>query len=393
MTPEARLQAAIDILDTWRTGGQSVDRVLTAWGRRNRYAGSGDRRAISDLVHDGLRRMRSAAWRGGGDAESTGRQIMIGLALLSDQDPQHLFSGARHAPAPLTDEERGALRDLTAAPPGVRFDYPDWLAPDFEHYDQDVLTLLRSRAPLDLRVNTLRADPARATAALAADGVTTAPIDGHPLALRVLDGQRKVQQTEAFQDGLVEVQDAASQAIATIAAPQPGETVLDLCAGAGGKTLAMAAAMQNRGRLIAYDIAPARIAPLVERANRAKAKVEVIGQQDLPTLHNTCDLVLIDAPCSGSGTWRRNPDAKWRLTPARLEDLLEAQATLLRDAIRYLKPNGRLAYATCSMLSAENEDQVQTFLDRSPGWRLQQAQRFDPGAPGDAMYAAILTRV
>ncbi len=252
-----------------------------------------------------------------------------------------------------------------------------------------MLEALRARAPLDLRVNLLKATPAEAVAALAGDGIEAGPVPLAPTALRVLDGARRVAGSSAYAQGLVEIQDTASQAVADLADARPGETVLDLCAGGGGKTLALAASMQNVGRLLAHDIAPQRIAGLPDRAARAGARVEIVPTAALDGLAGACDLVFVDAPCSGSGAWRRNPDAKWRLTPAALDRLAATQDALLDQAARLAAPGGRILYATCSILPRENADRVGAFLARAPGWRLAESRAPAPPA-GDGFHAALL---
>ncbi|HET7409883.1 MAG TPA: RsmB/NOP family class I SAM-dependent RNA methyltransferase, partial [Paracoccaceae bacterium] len=270
MTPAARIAAAIEIIDAWGAGEEGLDRVLTRWGRAHRFAGSGDRHVIANLVYDAVRRMRSAAWVAGGpDPEcgpADGRALLRGSAMLDGADPAALFTGGRHAPEALAEAERRPARSLSDAPRGVRLDLPDWLDAELALVDDKALEALRERAPLDLRVNLLKADAAEAIGALAGDGIVADPVPLSPTALRVREGPRRVAGSRAYAQGLVEIQDAASQAVADLAAARPGETVLDLCAGGGGKTLALAAAMRgpvrDGGRLIAHDIAPRRIAPL-----------------------------------------------------------------------------------------------------------------------------------
>ena len=391
MTPAARVQAAVEVVDDWQAGDEGLDRVLTRWGRAHRFAGSGDRHAIADLVYDAVRRMRSAAGGAGSDGPADGRTLLRGSLTLDGADPAALFTGERHAPAPLTGAERHPARALADAPRPVRLDLPDWLAPELAETPDAVLEALRARAPLDLRANLLGASPAEAIAALAGDGIEAAPVPLSPTALRVAAGQRRVAASRAFRDGLVEVQDAASQAVADLAGARPGETVLDLCAGGGGKTLALAAAMAGRGRLLAHDIAPQRIAALPGRAARAGARVGIVGTADLAGLTGSCDLVFVDAPCSGSGAWRRNPDAKWRLTAGALDRLAATQDGLLDQAARLAAPAGRLLYATCSVLPRENAGRVDAFLGRAPGWRV--ARRIAPAPPaGDGFFGALLER-
>ncbi len=399
MTPAARVQAAIDVLDKWLSGSSGADRVLTAWGRQNRYAGSGDRRAIGDLVHDGLRRMRSAVWCAGFgpvgtvDATPNGRQILHGLTLLNEQDPEALFTGERYGPAILTAAERAGQRGLSDAPHSVRYDYPEWLADDFSKLPAALLSGMQTRAPFDLRVNELKSTVVNAISTLQAAGVVTVPIAGTKAGIRVKEGQRRLNQSDPYRDGLVEIQDAASQGIADISNAQPGQTALDLCAGGGGKTLALAAAMGNKGRLLAHDVAPARIAALPDRARRAGAIIELISTSDLAQLSGQCDLVLLDAPCSGSGTWRRNPDAKWRFTSRQLDILKAAQDQLLAQAIGLTAPGGRIVYATCSLLNAENDQRIAEFCSAHREWQATHICQWLPGQPGDGMFCSVLEKI
>ena len=385
MTPGARVAAAIEVLDLW-LGGMPAERALTNWGRGNRYAGSGDRAAVRDLVFDAIRCRRSFAALGGAE---TGRGLMLGALRAAGTDPDTQFTGAGHAPPPLTEAERTA----PPAPldPLVRFDCPDWLAPDLRaalgETFEPVMALMRQRAPVFLRVNAARATPGDAAARLAEEGVETAP---HPLsttALEVTGGARRVKGSAAFREGLVELQDAASQAVVDALLPLPhGTRVLDYCAGGGGKALALAATGAD---VLAHDADARRMSDLPERALRAGATVRVL-MPGTAAEAGPFDLVLVDAPCSGSGAWRRQPEAKWRLDAARLAALAETQAAILDAAAELNRPGGRLVYVTCSLLEAENEGQVAAFLARRPGWRVAAERRLSPLEGGDGFYVAIL---
>ncbi len=394
MTPAARVSAAIEIVDLWQSADEGLDIVLTRWGRNNRYAGSGDRHAIADLVYDAVRRRRSAAWLAGADEDPGGRDLMIGSLLLDRMVLQDVFSGGRYAPAPLTEREQSRLRTtLEAAPRGVRLDWPDWLMPHVSGLADESLGALRQRAPLDLRVNTLQGSIDGARSALRSEGIDTVPVLSAPHCLRVQTGARRVARSAAYTRGLVEIQDAASQRVVEYANPAPGETVLDLCAGAGGKSLAIAAKLQTEGRILASDISDARLAQLSPRAERAGARVECVPASALGALEQLCDLVLIDAPCSGSGAWRRNPDAKWRLHEADLARLIDLQARLLDKATQFLREGGRIVYATCSILAPENTSQIGSFLRRNPHWEAAEAPlELQPGENGDGFFSQILRR-
>ncbi|MFO1118466.1 MAG: RsmB/NOP family class I SAM-dependent RNA methyltransferase [Beijerinckiaceae bacterium] len=380
MTPAARLAAAIDI-----TGQMADLRIPTAealkeWGRRNRYAGSKDRTAIASLVYDALRTRASSAWIMGSDAP---RAIVLGALSrargMSANDIASLCSGERYAPDPLGDEERRRLENpaLDGAPDHVAGDYPEWLAPYFSRaFAEEAVAegrALAARAPVDLRVNALKTTRDKAIEDLSHLDPQPAPFAPH--GLRILpraDGRGPALSAEpAYAKGLVEVQDESSQLVAALANAAPGEQVLDLCAGGGGKTLALAATMDNRGQIFATDSDGRRLMPIYERLERAGVRnVQVRapkGDKDiLADLDGRCDLVLVDAPCTGVGTWRRNPDAKWRMRPGALEQRMQDQDRVLERAAKYVKPGGRLVYVTCSLLDEENGDRVAAFLAAHP---------------------------
>ena len=382
MTPGARVAAAIAVLDRV-LAGEAAEKALVNWARGSRFAGSGDRAAVRDLVFDALRRMRSCAALGGG---MTGRGLMLGLARAQGADVAALFSGLGHAPAPPAPQE--APRAMTEA---EALDCPDWLEPplraalgaDFA----PVMQAMQSRAPVFLRVNTRKAGLAQAQAMLAADGIATRP---HPLAataLEVTDGARKVAASAAYQGGVVELQDAASQAVVQALPLADGMRVLDFCAGGGGKTLAMAAAA--RLDVTAHDGYPQRMADLPARAARAGVTVRLA---ETARLTGGFDLVLADAPCSGSGAWRRQPEARWRLDAARLAALTATQDAVLDAAAAQVRPGGWLAYATCSLLDAENSARADAFLQRAAGFAAGAGLRLTPLDGGDGFYLALFKR-
>lgn len=352
MTPQARLQAAIEILDAViaaaRGGGAPADRIISEWFRTRRFAGSKDRRAVRELVY--------AAIRVCGPVPESGRAALLRL-VEGDVSLSALFDGSRHAPAPITPGEPVAAGGLA----------PDWLSEKLAASGVEGAEALLARAPLDVRVNTLKAD--RATLEL--------PLAGEPLAapqgLR-FPPETPVEQWDAYARGQIEVQDGGSQLVCEAMAAQPGETVIDLCAGAGGKTLALAAAMANRGRLVACDVDRARLSRLAPRAERAGAIIaETLlmnpGREVEALAGIAADAVLIDAPCSGTGTWRRNPEARWRLTPAELARVCAIQARLLDLATTLVKPGGRIVFVTCSLVDEEGAAQFSAFLARHPPWR------------------------
>lgn len=368
MTPAARLQAAIDVLDeiivAARDEGPAADTLIARYFQQRRYAGSKDRRAVRDLVYRAIRRS--------GDRPDSGREAVIGLTQ-DDPDLAALFDGSRHGPEPIHGGEVGA----PVAP------LPAWIIPRLSPViGAEERGALLERAPLDIRVNRLKADPASIIARIP----EAEAIDGLPDALRLPEGWA-VEQSPLWQDGLIEVQDAGSQMIVALCDARPGMSVIDLCAGAGGKTLALAAAMRGQGRLIAADISRPRLFRLPDRAARAAAdRIELLlldgGREDeaLAPHGESADVVLVDAPCSGSGTWRRNPEARWRLTPARLERIVEQQRVILDRAATLVRPGGRLVYAVCALTREEGAAQIEAFLARAPGWQPL-VPDFPPGRP------------
>ena len=354
MTPQARVQAAIEILDAViaaaRNRGAPADRLFSEWFRTRRFAGSGDRRAVRQIVYDAIRAC--------GDIPASGRAAVLGLAA---RDPAlaALFDGSRHAPAPIAADE-------PVAPAGVA---PHWLVEAFAASGLDAAEqqALLDRAPLDVRINTLKA----ALAVLPEPGEPTVAAHG-----RRYPPGTAVEQWPAFQAGAIEVQDAGSQLVCAAVAARPGEAVVDLCAGAGGKTLALVADMDDRGRLLACDADRARLSRLAPRAERAGVTIATTRLLDggreaaaLADWQGQADAVLVDAPCSGTGTWRRNPEARWRLDPRELARLAALQSRLLDVAADLVRPGGRLIHVVCSLLDVEGAGQVEAFLARHPGWR------------------------
>ena len=384
MTPSARLAAAIDVMSTLSVQRRPAAETLKDWGHAHRFAGSSDRAAIAGLVYDALRRRASAAWI---MDDVSPRAIMLGMLALErgiDVDGiSTLCNGSIHAPEILSDHERMRLaaRSLERAPPWVAGDYPDWLDPAFAQVfgEQRIaeLAALAGRAPLDLRVNSIKADRDDVAAALAA--LHPAPTRWSPAGLRIkLEAGSKspmIHAEPAFIKGHIEIQDEGSQLAALLSGAHAGEQVVDLCAGGGGKTLALAAMMTNRGQIYATDSDRARLAPIHARLTRAGARnVQVRtpgGERDvLADLSGHAHLVMIDAPCSGTGAWRRNPDAKWRIRPGALEIRRREQVAVLDRAASLVRIGGRIAYVTCSVLEEENDVQIRGFLDRHAGFSI-----------------------
>lgn len=357
MTPAARVQAAIDLLDliiaAARDDGPAADTLIARYFKERRYAGSKDRRAVRDLVYRAIRAY--------GDRPDNGRVALVGLAR-EDAELAALFDGSAHGPAAIKGEETAPERSLL----------PGWIEPELaELLTAEERSALLDRAPLHIRINPLKTTreavlahwPEGAPIANARRGIALpagTDVEGDPLA----------------RDGALEIQDAGSQVIAEACAAKAGMTVLDLCAGGGGKTLALAADMGDEGRLIAADTVRDRLGRLLPRAERAgcAGMIETLlldpnkETAKLAALEGRCDLVLIDAPCSGTGTWRRNPEARWRLTPERLDRIVALQARLLRIAAPLVRPGGRLVYAVCSLADREGRDQVQQFVMSDPVW-------------------------
>jgi 16S rRNA (cytosine967-C5)-methyltransferase len=385
MTPAARLSAATEVFASIESERRPAADALKSWGQSHRFAGSGDRAAIAGLVYDALRRRASSAFIMGAD---TARATLIGMLKrergLDTEAIATLCDGSRFAPAALTDDERARLdaADVGNAPPHVAGDYPEWLDAQFAQSFGDARAeegaALASRAPLDLRVNVLKAE--REAAAGMLSDLGPEPSRWSPWGLRIrLSADAKspaVHAEPAFLKGMVEVQDEGSQLAALFSGAKPGEQAVDLCAGAGGKALALAAMMQNKGQIFATDDDKRRLAPIHDRLKRSGARnVQVrnpksIGSE-IDDLAGHMDLVLIDAPCTGTGAWRRNPDAKWRMRPGALEQRTKEQAEILDRAVPLLKSGGRIAYVTCSVLEEENGAEVRAFLARHPRFSIR----------------------
>lgn len=378
MTPGARLAAAIEVLDRIEADRVPADQALKAWGKQHRFAGSGDRRAIADRVYQALRGRAASAWRLGED----GRALALG-SLASDGAPleeiEALFSGQAHAPPPLTDAERAGLaRDLGQAPDWARAGVPPLVADIFkaqfgDGWQAEAQAVLAARAPVDMRVNALAGGVEGALKLLALENIRPEPTPFSAWGLRLPPAlAADVQKTRAYTSGWIEVQDEGSQITAALAGARPGWTVVDYCAGAGGKTLALAAQMRGQGRLVATDLDAKRLGNITERLKRARASAEVrrIGPEGQGTedLQGRTDLVFVDAPCSGSGTWRRHPEGAWRLRAETIERLSALQLGILTRASRLVKPGGRLVYVTCSMIDAENIGVARAFAAGHPNF-------------------------
>ncbi|MCP4330033.1 MAG: RsmB/NOP family class I SAM-dependent RNA methyltransferase [Alphaproteobacteria bacterium] len=385
MTPGARLQSAIEILGLLASDRRPADRVLRAWFRANRYAGAKDRRTISRRIYTIIRSRARLDWwcsrHLGGEAISDRDRMIASLVLtdgLEEGAIAGLFDGGTYRPLPLTAAERtlitalcGHMIDSAEQPETVRGEYPDWLDESLHSaFDGAVvaeLQALNRPAPLDIRVNSLKATREFVRADLQAVGIAAEPLPMSSFGLRIAEGT-PIDHTPAFRNGLIEVQDEGSQLIAALTTAQPGMTVVDYCAGAGGKTLSLAATMEGRGRLVACDIEQRRLAAMMPRLQRAGIRgfVDVRplgGAGRLTGLGDGADRVLADVPCSTSGAWRRDPAAKWRLSRGDLDLYVATQRAILSDAAACVGHGGQLVYATCSVLPEENENQAAWFLD------------------------------
>jgi len=367
MTPAARLQMAIEILDGLDKTAQPTDRFLKSWFRTRRFAGSKDRRAIAEQVFSVQRRRAQLAHRMQSDAP---RALVIAALAEEGADIAALFTGG-YSPAPLTDAERAAMAATPVpAPAWVTGEYPEWLEPELLRAFGDRLAremaALIPRAPVDLRANTLKASRDDVLAALNKDGIASASTPYAPHGVRIAGEAPNLSGSPLFESGAFEFQDEAAQIASVLCDAKPGMRVLDLAAGAGGKSLALAAAMQNRGEIVACDVRGEALFELERRAVRAGVTIIKTVTLEHAQPSGTFDLVLVDVPCSGGGTWRRQPELRWRLTAARLAELTQIQDRLLNQAAGLTAPGGRLVYATCSILPLENQDRAAAFRARHP---------------------------
>jgi 16S rRNA (cytosine967-C5)-methyltransferase len=379
----ARIETSIRLLGELEKTDQAVDRLLAQWARDNRYAGSKDRRAVQERVYAVLRHRGEVRFALSG-AQSPRLEMFAALHLYEDLDVDaiaQLADGSEHGPLALTQEERECLDNLKAlegADAAAKANIPDWTVPLFEQAYGEAwpaqATALGEQASVDLRVNALKTSPDRVVKAMAESNIEVAALPHSEWALRA-PARSAVSHTKAFNKGMCEVQDLGSQILCMLANATPGEQVIDLCAGAGGKSLAMGATMDNKGQIYALDIDARRLNRGRERVERAGirntqfhqlTKYNSTEERTLPELVDNMDMVFVDAPCSGSGAWRRHPDARWRLTPEQLATYNELQDQVLDRGARYVSPGSRMIYATCSLFTQENEDRVTAFLERHP---------------------------
>ncbi|WP_297493863.1 RsmB/NOP family class I SAM-dependent RNA methyltransferase [Acidocella sp.] len=423
MTPAGQLAAAIDLLAAIEADPRPADAIANHFFRTRRFIGGGDRRAVSTLVWGVLRARRHLGWwLDYCHAPHTARLMLALQALFSGQTPNKIamaFCAGRYGPPPLAPEEMAVVEQLATRtlehpnmPEAVKFEIPDWILPklraQFGPTLGDEMAAMNETAPLDLRVNLLKATREEAIISLRREGLAAVPTEYSPWGLRLANRQ-SITSGKTFQDGLVEIQDEGSQLIALAVDAQPGMRVVDYCAGAGGKTLAIAMGMQNKGHIIACDVSAPRLEGAIKRLRRAgvhNAEQHLLepGDKWVKRQERKFDRVLVDAPCTGTGTWRRNPDARTRLTETDLAELTVKQAAILDTAQKLVKPGGKLIYATCSMLNDENEAQVEAFMARTPAFKqipidapeaLRGAAklRLSPKVNGtDGFFAAVLAR-
>ena len=376
MTPSARVQAAIEILAALEGTGRPADRFMRDWFRQRRYAGAKDRAAVGERVFAVLRRRASLAWRMGSEDP---RALLMASVAVEGADVEALFDGSNYGPAPLTDSERAAL----ACPPEgtpplwVQGEFPEFLEEELKRsLGENLLDEMRAmgeRAPIDLRANTLKASRKATLAELRDEGFAVEPTPHAPHGIRITEhtGASALSRSHAFLAGRFEFQDEAAQIASLLCGAKPGECILDLAAGAGGKALAIAAEMKNRGVIVARDNDAMRLSQLAPRAARAGATI-IRNELDLSAeALAKADAVFVDAPCSGSGAWRRQPEQKWRLTPERLNELQSIQDQLLDEASHAAR--GRIVYATCSLFACENEDRIAAFLAHHPEFEIRPA--------------------
>ncbi|SNT74420.1 RsmB/NOP family class I SAM-dependent RNA methyltransferase [Paracoccus seriniphilus] len=381
MTPAARIASAIEILDRV-LAGHPAEQSLLRWSRASRFAGSGDRAAVRDLVFEALRRRNSLAALGGG---CDGRRLMIGMLRDGDTDPDTVFTGMGHAPAALSDAERHQGVD---SPPVI--DLPEWILPFWreslgEEADR-IAALMGQRAPVWLRVNGRKSSVEQALAALADDGVEAKADDRLEGALQVTSGERRIARSGAYLEGLVELQDLSPQMACAALPLKSGDRVLDYCAGGGGKALALAC-RQGGLKIDAHDADPGRMQDIPARAARAGVSIRLTDR-----VAGKYQLVVADVPCSGSGTWRRSPDAKWRLDEKNLDNLTATQSQILDSCSKFVAPAGHLAYMTCSLLDEENDRQIAAFLSRNDRFSLISRQLWTPVTASDGFFLALLQR-
>ena len=388
MTPNARIASAILIIDSI-IAGDPAEKVLTNWARKSRFAGSSDRSAVRDIVYDCLRSLNSFGTLGG---NKTGRGVIIGYLLFSNKEPNLFFNGIGYGPSELTPSELSHI-DLTQneSSPLEVLDFPDCLLDELKdslgESFYSVNKTLKQRAPFYIRVNLSKATLDEVQLILRDEGIETDLDDACVTALKVLSNPRKVKQSDAYKAGLLDIQDLNSQISCRTIPLENGWKLLDFCAGGGGKSLALSDRFS--GTIDAYDKDFLRMKDIPVRSERAGVTINLLSNDDIRTV-SSYDLVICDVPCTGSGAWRRNPDAKWTLTTDNYEALKKTQQEILDDASKLVSGNGVLVYMTCSLLKAENSDQVEAFLLRNSDWEVVFQESFPLSNSGDGFFVTHL---
>ncbi|MEO1562798.1 MAG: RsmB/NOP family class I SAM-dependent RNA methyltransferase [Pseudomonadota bacterium] len=383
-----RVAAVVEVLSSVLDGAQ-VENAMAAWARSNRFAGSKDRSFMRDMIYDILRTRQSCAFAGGGDDP---RGLAIGWTRLQGHDPNSIFGADAYGPAALSDAEAIRLaRPMQPRTPHPNL--PNWIAAglkvDLGEDFEDVAQALSHRAPIDLRVNMRKTSRDALARALEKDGIFAEPV-GPDTCLRVVDGGRTLSKHPMYEAGHFEFQDAHSQAVCNTISISSAQRVLDYCAGGGGKSLALADRV-SEATYFAWDASPKRLSDIPLRADRAGTHIDILTA-DPARSDALFDTVVLDVPCSGSGSWRRDPQARWTLTPLQLGTLVKLQAELLIKAERLCAPGGQIAYVTCSLFRDENEGQISTFQDRFRDWTVNLQNRWLPSALGDGFFLCVLSR-
>jgi len=389
MRNEALYQASIDILDLYLSGF-NFEAALKYWGNNNRFAGSSDRRHIRDIIFDIIRQKKSCAFVGGG---LSGRHLVMGYLILKDLDPNSIFTGLKFAPKEITESERKSLIFSYETPKIYELDYPAWLLPVIkkslsENFD-DYLYLMRSRALVQLRINKRKTCRKSVLNLLKNEKIEVAPNNLISSGINVLNGAHKISQSSVFLNGLIEFQDVGSQLVSQLVELEEGDQVLDLCAGSGGKTLAVASETNKVAYYSAWDEDFYRMNDLDSRANRAGIKISKLLNKPVQNIY---DKVIIDAPCSGSGSWRRDPQGKWDLSLNNLNRYIETQKKLILDGLKLLKPKGQVIYITCSVLNIENEKLLEDLILAENTFYISKMLNLLPTSQNDGFFAAILKK-
>ena len=400
VTPGARVSAVIEILDQYLEK-KSDTRLVNKWFRNNRFAGSKDKQVIRDLVYRCLRYQLSFYWpfKQAGLLMS-GRTIVLGMLRVFDQCFEEIFDGKHYSPKDLTDEEKAVLSNfdqrLASVPAFVKFNFPEFLEnslkESFGHSFEKNLSALSSRADLFIRLNRIKGNIEFVVKSLKNDGIMVERIPNCENSLKVIGNKSKFNKSKAYLSGQVEIQDIHSQLVVEFIDPKENTKVLDFCAGAGGKTLAIASITQGNAEYFVYDKSKTKHPNLKARCQRAGVKIEFLNFQKANQKNDKFDLVVADVPCSATGVWRRNPGNKWQMTKEKLDLIIADQKQILKNAARFVKNGGRLAYITCSVLRSENQDQVNWFLSRETTFSFQANKVLSPIDGGDGFYVSILIK-